>query len=111
MIRVFCAILALMLLSLTGCEAAPKEEILGQPAYFVPSAMMAGTPSVAYQILPAGEAEDYFIGRAEKFVYGSYSLSAYSAYTLYTYDAQQISSPWGVGYRYTYSIKTGESSP
>jgi hypothetical protein len=109
--------------ALWGCQAAPREgeAVASAPLFFVPGAMMVdggpgqrGAGINPFQVLPASEAEDDFIGRSEKFVYGSVMVEGYTAYSIYTYDVQQIGSPWGfggVGYRYTYSVREGASFP
>jgi hypothetical protein len=66
---------------------------------------------LASQVLPAADLEDFFVPRPEKFVYGSIPLSGISSYSVLTYDAQPISSPWGLGYRYTWSVREGVEYP
>ena len=109
-------LLAVLVMAAGCCQSvAEREAYASAPGFYVPGALMAansqGQGINPYQVLPASDAEEDFIGRAEKFVYGGMPLSEYSAYSVYTYDAQRISSPRGVGYRYTYSVREGESFP
>ena len=84
--------------------------------FYVPSTwLLHGHPGVptrlADQVLPGSRPEEFFVPRGEKFVYGSTALAAVSAYSVLEYDAQRISSPGGVGYRYTWAVREGVYYP
>ena len=109
--------ISVVLAMAAGCcqTVAERETYAPAPEFYVPGALMVangqGQGINAYQVLPASDAEEDFIGRAEKFIYGGVPISGYSSFVVYTYDAQRISSPRGTGYRYTYSVREGENFP
>jgi hypothetical protein len=102
-----------------GCAEPETQKITAVPAFFVPSTGMtqvatadAVSPQInPYAVLPTSDAYDYFIGREEKGYYGALTVSETAAYSNYTYDAQRISGPWSLGYRYRSVVQTGVTFP
>lgn len=113
---------------LGGCAATPQSPaIQSPPPFYVPAtAMRTGghhatgdtngiTPlQLAInpeQVLPGSDADSLFAPRGEKVVYGALSYGGLSAFTIYTYDVQNISSPFGSGFRYRWLVQSGVTVP
>jgi hypothetical protein len=95
-----------------GISAAPAL-----PSY-VPSTSMVQPKTaepqptaLAFQVLPGANDDYFFVGRPEKAIYTTLPLSEISAFSIFVYDAQRISLPHSSGYRYTWHVKEGVSSP
>ena len=98
----------LVLFSLAACEE--QRPVYGPPILLVPTASLIGHPRASEQVLVGPDAEA-FAWRPEKAVEGNMPIAGLAAFTTYTYDAQNISLPNGVGYRYRWVWQSGVSSP
>ncbi|HVX87181.1 MAG TPA: hypothetical protein VH253_20520 [Phycisphaerae bacterium] len=113
---------AFLLLTFAGCATQPVHPTPAArasaeppaPPFYVPATALARTPA-ARPINPfavlADADEDLFFPRPEKVVYGPETLYQASAFTIFDYDAQNISSPDGVGFRYRWVVRQGVTLP
>lgn len=111
-------LLALVMLSVAvgGCAAErPAGARAGAPAFYVPSATIVEAPGVRppnpYAVLASADEQGLFFPRGEKYVEGPQPLLEISSASTYTYDAQNISAPFGFGYRYSYVTRSAITSP
>ncbi|HVS72139.1 MAG TPA: hypothetical protein VHQ47_12865 [Phycisphaerae bacterium] len=112
-----------LLLTVAGCAAQPsRPQTAAQhapaappaPPFYVPATALARTadsrPINPFAVLADAD-EDLFFPRPEKVVYGPETLYQTSAFTIFDYDAQNISSPYGTGFRYRWVVRQGVQFP
>ncbi len=109
-------LLALPLVFATGCALhRPVSQTPAEPPFFVPSATIVEAPGVRppnpYDVLASADEQAWDFPRPEKYILGPQPLLAISSASSYTYDAQNISGPFGFGYRYSYVTRTTISAP